>query len=187
MTLDVKYDITMKTVLVYYNNKIIWRGHRENLTGLWILPLTSKTYTETVKNSKYQHKAYSAYAMTSKEAPIKYLHQFLFCPTKRTLIKAINNNQFTTWPGLTGHVTTKYLQDAPTTEKGHVKRLRQGIRSTKTKIEDSQINNAIQEDMNPKKITEKMNKIFCYSGHIDTKEGTIYVDLTGRFPIRSLK
>ena len=33
--------------------------------------------------------AASAYAMTSKEALIRYLHQCLFSPTKKTLLKAI--------------------------------------------------------------------------------------------------
>jgi len=37
-----------------------------------------------------------------------------------------------------------------------MKRLRQGIRSTKTN-QHSQINNALEQGMNPDKITEKMN------------------------------
>ena len=49
------------------------------------------------------------------------------------------------------------------------------------------MNNALEKDMNPEKITEKINQFFCYSGYIDKKYGTMYVDLTRRFPIRSLK
>ena len=45
--------------------------------------------------------AVSAYAMTSKKALIRYLHQYLFTPTKKTLVKAIENNKLTTWNGLT--------------------------------------------------------------------------------------
>ena len=33
---------------------------------------------------------------------------------------------------------------------------------------------------------KKNNQIFCYNGIINTKEGTVYVDFTGKFPIRSM-
>ena len=32
----------------------------------------------------------------------------------------------------------------------------------------------------------KNNQIFCYNGRINTKDGTIYVDFTGKFSIRSM-
>ena len=70
--------------------------------------------------------------MTSKEEVIKFLHQCLFCPTKSTLLKAIKNNQLTTWPGLTAEAVEKYLPEScPATDKGHTKRQQKGIRSTK--------------------------------------------------------
>ena len=56
------------------------------------------------------------------------------------------------------------------------------IWSTKIKPPENKICATIHNDMNPPKITEKINQLFCYSGYINTKEGTIYVDLTGRFP-----
>ena len=76
----------------------------------------------------------NAYVMTSKEALIRYLHQCLFSPTKKTLVKAIENNQLTTWPGLTAEAVRKHLPDsAPAADKGHMKRQHKGIRYT-TKI-----------------------------------------------------
>ena len=49
-------------------------------------------------------------------------------------MKAIENNQLTTWPGLTAEAVRKHLPDlAPATDKGHMKRKRKGIQST-TKI-----------------------------------------------------
>ena len=78
-----------------------------------------------------EHMAENAYAMTSKESLIRYLHQCLFSPTKKTLVKAIENNQLTTWPGLTSDAVRKHLPDSsPATDKGHMKRQRKGIRST---------------------------------------------------------
>ena len=123
--------------------------------------------------------------MTSKASLIKYLHQCLFCPPKRTLLKAIKNNQLTTWPGLTAEAVEKYLPDhTPATDKGHMRRQRKGMRSTKSKEALDIIEH--NRDMNPPVEKEKLNQLFCYVGMVDKKDGTIYVDNTGNFPITSI-
>ena len=138
----------------------------------------------------------NTYAMTRKEALIRYLHQCLFSPTKKTLMKATGNNQFTTWTGLTEEAVRKHLPDsAPATDKGHMKRQRKGIRSTmkipltktrKERIKDALEKTKLDRDINPPQENEKNNQIFCYNGRINTKDGRIYVDFTGKFPIRSM-
>ena len=40
--------------------------------------------------------------------------------------------------------------------------------------------------MNPPVEKEKWNQLFMTMGIIDKKDGTIYADLTGRFPITSV-
>ena len=40
--------------------------------------------------------------------------------------------------------------------------------------------------MHPPEEKEKMNQIFMTLGYVDKKEGTIYADLTGKFPITSI-
>jgi hypothetical protein len=116
----VTYD--EKTCRVTYDHKLVWIGHREPSTGLWVLPLSPDQGTDTITPLKADaatnHVANNAYTMTSKESLIKYLHQCLFSPPKRTLIKAIQNNQFTTWPGLTAKAVQQYLPDSlPATDK----------------------------------------------------------------------
>ena len=137
--------------------------------------------------------AENAYAMKSKEALIRYLRQCLFSPTKKTLVKAIKNNQLTTWPGLTAEAVLKHLPDsAPSTDKGHMKRQRKGIRSTmkipliktrKERIKYVLDKIELDHDINPTQENEKNNQIFCYNGRINTKDGTIYVDFNGKSPI----
>ena len=174
--------------LVYYKNKLVWKGSREPSTKLWVLPLAPNTKPEhrpyqIPDNEEY---AANAYQMTSKAALIKYLHQCLFCPPKSTLIKAIKNSQLTTWPGLTAEAVEKYLpNNAPATDKGHMRRQRKGIRSTR------KTNHALEaieteRDFHPPMEKEKFNQLFCYVGMIDKKDGTIYVDNTGNFPITSI-
>ena len=42
-------------------------------------------------------------------------------------------------------------------------------------------------DMNPPVEKETTNQIFVYHAVLEPKSGTIYVDYTGNFPIRSMK
>jgi len=125
--------------------------------------------------------------MTSKRALIRYLHQCLFSPPKLTLLKAIENNQLPTWPGLTADAVKKHLLDkAPATDKGHMKRQRKGMRTTREKLKDALEESKTNVDNHPTISKSKQNHLFCYLGKVDTKNGTIYMDLTGNFPIRSM-
>ena len=87
------------------------------------------------KAFKYQqiNHAYSKQFLCNlKRALIKLLHKCLFSPPNTTLIKACEDNQFTTWPGLTADaVKNNYPGHSPVTDKGHMKYQRQGLRSTK--------------------------------------------------------
>ena len=104
-----------------------------------------------------------------------------------TLLKAIKNNQLATWPGLTAEAVQNYLPySCPTTDKGHTKRQKKGIRSTKDRIKDALENIDSARCMNPPEEKERMNQIFMTLGYVDKKEGTIYAELTGKFPITSI-
>eukprot|EP00978_Attheya_sp_CCMP212_P040823 scaffold226719_cov36-Attheya_sp.AAC.1 len=146
------------------------------------------TTSEQQGRAPRKHQASNAYHMKTKQELIQFLHQCLFCPPKRTLLKAIKNNQLaTTWPGLTTDAVTKYLPDScPATDKGHMKRQAKGIRSTKTKINEALTMIEYERDINPPTATEKSNHLFIALGVIDPKEGTICADLTGNFPITAL-
>ena len=61
---------------------------------------------------------------------IQYLHQACFSPTVSTWWKAIDNDQFIGWPGLSSKAVIKYLPESTSTAKGHMARTRQGIQST---------------------------------------------------------
>eukprot|EP00978_Attheya_sp_CCMP212_P011839 scaffold29395_cov55-Attheya_sp.AAC.1 len=59
--------------------------------------------------------------MTTKQELIQFLHQCLFCPPKRKLLKAIQNNQLSTWPGLTAEAVTKYLPNSCPATRGRLR------------------------------------------------------------------
>ena len=99
-----------KNVIVYYEEKVVWMGPRENLTGLWVLPIKIKQNIITKRRKGIQkHTSTNMYQISSREEIIKYLHQCLFCPPKSTLLKAIKNNQLAMWPGLTAEAVKKIL------------------------------------------------------------------------------
>jgi hypothetical protein len=116
---------------VAYRNKTIWTGVREPSTGLWVLPLNpDATRKLTTSTTPPRQMANNVYQMTLKEALVRFLHQCLFLPPKQTLIKALDNGQLPTWP-LTKEAVVKHLPDhSPATDKGSMKRQRQGLRST---------------------------------------------------------
>jgi len=66
-----------------------------------------------------------------------------------------------------------------------MRRQRKGIRATKTKEALESIEH--NTDIHPHVEREKMNQLFCYVGMVDKKDGTIYVDNTGNFPITSIE
>ena len=68
---------------------------------------------------------------------LQYFHACLFSPTKTTLLKAIKQGNFASWPGFTYANVAKYLFDTPATALGHLDQVRQGLQSTKsTSIHD---------------------------------------------------
>ena len=126
--------------------------------------------------------------MTSKASLIQYLHQAAFCPPKATLLKALHNNQFVTWPSLTVKAVQKYLpESSPATDKGHMKRQKQGIRSTKEKKMTALSTIETARDINLPMEKETKNQIFFCHAVLEPKSGTIYIDYTGNFPIRSME
>ena len=175
---------------ISFKGTTIWRGAREPKTGLWVLPLGTPQrppdHLDLAITQTKPHMANNVYAMTSKEATIKFLHQCLCSPPKSTLLKALQKNQFSTWPGFTKAAVEKCLPtSSPAADKGHMKRQRQGIRSTKPKLTAALEDIKYQRDMHPPLEQEKRNQLFSYVETLDKKDGRVYTDLTGRFPLRS--
>ncbi len=70
------------------------------------------------------------YDLPSVNQTIKYLYAAAGYPVKDTWVKAINAGNYTTWPGLTATAVRKHFPESDETQKGHMKRQRQGLRST---------------------------------------------------------
>jgi hypothetical protein len=62
-----------------------------------------------------------------------YLHAAAGYPVKDTWIDAIRVGNFVTRPGLTAATVRKHFPESDEKVKGHMKKQRQGVRSTKIK------------------------------------------------------
>jgi hypothetical protein len=124
------------------------------------------------------HSANNFYSLRNTGSLVNYLHKAMSSCTKSTLIHAVKNGHFATWPGLTEEAINKHLKLTPSTVMGHMNQERQNIRSTKEKVLETE-----DEDITPIGSGEKTHLVFA----VVLDQGEIYNDLTGNFPTRSIK
>ena len=77
------------------------------------------------------HPKNNALALNSKPELSKWYHASLFIPVKKTLLQAIKNGHFITWPNMTVELM-KHLLPYKDTAKGHMQKVRRNIKSTNT-------------------------------------------------------
>ena len=133
--------------IVRYSGDIILRGEKDPATDLWTLPLGSIPSTSShhivdmipsaapvfadARANGVTKLACFTHTVRTKANSIRFAHQSFCSPKISTLLKALRRGYLKGCPNLTAHGVTKYLNPSPATAKGHMKRLRQGIRSTR--------------------------------------------------------
>jgi len=130
------------------------------VTKLWNININKRN--EVDPQSPPQ--ANSVYHCTKLADIIDYHHRTMFSPVISTWTKAINAGNFKTWPGLTAKRVQQYLRPSIATSKGHIKQIKQNIRSTKA----TQMSNLVYTK------EYELSKLICS-------------DQTGRFPVTSNK
>ncbi len=78
--------------------------------------------------------AANVYSLPSISRVIIYLHTAAGFPTKPTWLKAIANGNYKSWPGVTTANVKKHFSESIETQKGHMKKQRQDVRSTKVQV-----------------------------------------------------
>ena len=173
---------------ITHKGKVILRGRKCTKTGLWLLPLDQTTPTnEVAANVNSQDAEYAANIITTmpKAELAKYLHQSFCSPPKVTFLKAIDNKHLSSIPGLTHDLIHKYLPPSTATDKGHMRRVKQGIQSTRSTTKAKQDARLEVADMNPTQHVCATHDMFCFAALADANTGTMYTDLPGPFPVRS--
>ena len=120
------------------------------------------------------------YELPSTAEIVRHLHTCAGFPTKSTWLKAISGGNYATWPHLTAAAVRKHFPESNETSQGHLRAIKQGIRSTKTKkafIIVSQTDGTM--------VTRPMTKHNDIYIEVDEARETIYTDQTGAFSTRS--
>jgi hypothetical protein len=104
----------------------------------------------------------------------------MFIPIKSALLQAVKNGNLTTWPGLTEQAINKHFKMTLPTAMGHMNQWRQNIRYTSKNTITSDLED---ETVTPAGLGTKTHLVYA----IFIDQGQLYRDLTGRFPVRSIK
>ena len=128
-----------------------------------------------------QASALSAYQPQSLSTLIHYLHACAGYPTKATWIQAINRGYYIGWPGLTASRVQKYLGKSEETTMGHMRLVKQGVRSTSKGEKD----NTTSKGERPTSHTIGRQRHVSVCAVPLT--GVIGTDQTGRFPTTSAR
>ena len=132
---------------VIYNDEVILRGFKDPSTDLWTLPIkTTKMWadnsiqmTDTSPMTKGDgihpgvDLAAFSHLIRTRGNGVKFAHQSLCNPKISTLLKAVRRGFLRGCPNMSEKLILKYLNPSPATAKGHMKRPRHGIRSTRRK------------------------------------------------------
>ena len=121
--------------------------------GLWRFPLVKDAAkicnlnTDTAILNKHPHEVlqdlppplpdqvYNVYEVKTKPEFIRYCHVAAGFPTKPTWLTAIRNGHYKSWPGLTAEDAAKYYPESTKMWKGHGRKIKAGLRSTKQLVD----------------------------------------------------
>ena len=164
-----------KGVVVYKANDIVFttrtkpilQGCRD-LSGLWKINKNAQASAATIQQ------VHNVYDLPSTATAIRYLHAAAGFPIKATWIAAIKNGHYATWPTLTPELVEKYFPESTATLKGHMKKQRQNVRSTKVRMHTD-----IGNESPPQRAHQEVY-VKLYNAH-----DAIYSDQTGRMPVVS--
>jgi hypothetical protein len=194
------YD--QRDTVITVSQSAILRGWREQGTNdLWRIPLipvvrNNNTDTIIVKRppSEYlpnrpapSEAIHNVYELKTQPELIRYLHAAAGFPTKPTWYKAVKNGQFVSWPGLTAAAVAKHFPESEETIKGHARKTRRGLHSTKCK-QRCEVNTDNKDNDVYAPATKHWDvSTRVYNVGKEEELHSIYSDQTGRFPKKSSK
>jgi hypothetical protein len=170
---DEGYIVTFKQASVTicdFKKSQILSGPRDVNTGLWRINLkqTNNNIPEPIANNVYE--------LRNTGDLVHYFHKSLFSPTKSAMLQAVKDGHLITWLSLTEDAINKHLKLTPATAMGHMNQRRQHIRSTsKAPIE--------KQPTPDTDLGIKTNLVYA----VEVDQDQLYTDLTGQFPVQSIK
>ncbi len=128
------------------------------------------------QDANKREETHNVYSLPLIEQSIRYLHAAAGYPPEEAWTNTINTGNYFTWPGLTATAVRWHFPELDETQKGHTKKQRQNVRSTKIKVE----NKSTREK--PPTREKKMHDVYI---KIHNVSSTMQSDQTGCFPATS--
>lgn len=94
-----------------------------------------KLWTVSADDEEKIEQVNTVYDLPSIGQSVRYLHAAAGFPVEESWIKAIKAGNYNTWPNLTPSIVRRHFPESDETQKGHMKRQRQGVRSTRVREE----------------------------------------------------
>ena len=192
------YDANKTKVTV--SRGAILRGWRCTETNLWRVPLIPHVInnnTDTIlcdrppteflpQRPPPTDAVFNVYELKTQPELVRYHHAAAGFPTKPTWLKAIKNKQFASWPGLTADAVIKHFPESEETHKGHGRKTRSGLRSTKTTstTDDNDDDDIARTDF-PRPASKQKSIFITVYDLEDEAQLKMYTDQTGKFPKKS--
>jgi len=121
------------------------KGNRDPITRMWIVNIENTPNQTEARVQSTRLMANNVYKYKKKNI-VTYLHKAAFSPVKSTWMQAIQAGFVTTCTGLTAELADKHLDKSAATVKGHLRKIRKNIRSTKIKRKSSTTINTSNDD-----------------------------------------
>ena len=175
-------------VQVIKDNKVIIEGPRDMETNLWLMPLENKEENKTTKRPfviQLKHTANSAYQQKSASQLQAWHHATLGAPVVTTLIKAVDNNWLTSFPGLSTTGIRKHLPKSIQTTMGHLHKVRKNMRPTDKVTADEIMEDVEEEEAEgpaPEKVINRRHNVNINAVKFADLKGISSSDQTGAFP-----
>ena len=155
------------TITIITSEPPVLTGGKSNAAKLWTISAPDKQEIKEEVNN--------VYSLPSIPHTIQCLHAAAGYPVKDTWLDEIKAGNNVTWPGLTTTAVRKHFPESDETQQRHMKKQREGVRSTKQNADDEQSTTPT---------TKKMHDIYI---KIHNVTETMHTNQTGRFPTTSTR
>ena len=163
------------------NNTPVLIGYRDNKTKLYMIdlnsvhtaPVNTTSMSEIITDMTVGATNESLYVARNQPKTVQFYHACLGSPSDSTYINAATKGYLDSFPSLTAAMIRKHPPNSIATAKGHLDRVRQGIRSTNESI----------TDWHPVATNTKMARAEVYVKIMPS--GELHHDNTGQFPVKS--
>ena len=161
-------------------NDVIFTGHRDVRSGLWMVDLLSLPIVQETINA-----ASAAIRLDSVSDFVNFWHAAYGSPAASTFVAAIDKGYIRV-PGLTSVKVRRHLPNTVATAHGHLTATRKGIQSTKPKPNSLDYEPAHSEDDSQDTIdTMCPAEKRLWVRVDDVKSGRTHADATGPLPLRA--